>query len=66
MNEIVFICFFSFFNDFSCCVKGMDFEKEGCAAAPWAHNAFVDETYSPMNGIYYQTHPNDRSAIAIK
>jgi len=44
----------------------MDFEKEGCAAAPWAHNAFVDETYSPINGIYYQTHPGDRSAIAIK
>lgn len=47
-------------------LQGSDFEKEGCKSVPWAHNAFVDETYSPLNGVYYQLNPGDRPAIAAK
>jgi hypothetical protein len=33
--------------------SGDAFEKEGCAAYPWAHNAIQDEEFSPVNGTFY-------------
>ena len=31
------------------------FEKEGCAAYPWAHNAIQDEEFAPVNGTFYSS-----------
>jgi hypothetical protein len=31
------------------------FEKEGCAAYPWAHNAIQDEEFAPVNGTFYNS-----------
>lgn len=30
-----------------------DFEREGCAAYPWAHNSIQDEEFAPVNGTLY-------------
>lgn len=35
------------------------FEKEGCAAAPWAHNSIQDEEFAPINGSLYKSLPPD-------
>lgn len=42
---------------------GSDFEVQGCKSVPWAHNAFVDETYASVGSTFYQLSPGDRSAI---
>lgn len=31
------------------------FEKEGCAAFPWAHNSIQDEEFAPVGGAFYNS-----------
>ncbi|KAL7427677.1 LOW QUALITY PROTEIN: hypothetical protein ACHAXH_003770 [Discostella pseudostelligera] len=37
--------------------SGDEFEREGCAAFPWAHNAIQDEEYSDVGGTLYLSNP---------
>jgi len=35
--------------------SGDAFEKEGCAAYPWAHNSITDEEYAPVGRAFYNS-----------
>lgn len=43
--------------------SGSAFEKEGCAAFPWAHNGIQDEDFSPKGGAYYILNEDDRQDL---
>ena len=35
--------------------SGDEFEREGCAAFPWAHNSIQDEEFAPVGGPFYNS-----------
>ena len=39
--------------------SGDEFEKKGCAAFPWAHNALQDEEFAPLDGDAYKLGDED-------
>lgn len=43
--------------------SGDDFEREGCAAFPWAHNGIQDKTYAPVNGDLFKLRQDFPDAI---
>jgi len=42
--------------------SGSDFEREQCAAFPWAHNGIQDEEFAPVNGVLYNVSDEDVQA----
>jgi hypothetical protein len=43
--------------------SGDEFEKEGCAAFPWAHNGIQDEEFADVNGTLYMADEGLRETI---
>mmetsp|Transcript_5683 Transcript_5683/g.11085 ORF Transcript_5683/g.11085 Transcript_5683/m.11085 type:complete len:706 (+) Transcript_5683:69-2186(+) len=39
--------------------SGDEFEREGCAAFPWAHNGIQDEEFADVNGTLYDVSKED-------
>ena len=46
--------------------SGDEFEKEGCKAFPWSHNALQDEEYAPVDGPYWLLDDGAREDIQEK
>ena len=43
--------------------SGAEFEKEGCAAFPWAHNGIQDEEFSDINGTLWMADEGIRETL---
>ena len=46
--------------------SGDEFEKEGCKAFPWSHNALQDEEFAPVDGPLWELDDGAREDIQAK
>jgi len=45
--------------------SGDEFEREGCASFPWAHNSIQDEEFAPVGGPFYNYLDADDSLRSV-